>query len=230
MKIKLSNRLAAVAAEVPVGSRVADIGTDHGYLAVHLVTNDISPQVLATDRAKGPLAAATQLVGLLSLEHNIQTRFGDGLKPVQPNEVDVVCIAGMGGMTIRDIILQSPEVVKTVKRFILQPQRNNGVVRQFMVDNGFKIVAENLVEEDGFYYEIMVLEQGEMTLTADEAEYGPILLHSKHPLLKDFLELKKKDTERLLEAMATNNSEDSIKRKEQLVATLDRLSLTIDQI
>lgn len=230
MKIKLSNRLSAVASFVPKGSKVADIGTDHGYLAVHLVSNDICPVVIATDRAKGPLKAAEQLVGLLSLEHKIQTRFGDGLKPLAVGEVDTVCIAGMGGMTIRDIVLQSADVAASVKRFILQPQRNNGVVRQFMCDNGFKIVAEDLVEEDGFFYEIMVLEAGEMTLTPDEAEFGPLLLAEKHPLLTDFLELKIKDSERLLVAMANNNSEDSITRKDQLKSHIDHYKATIAKI
>ena len=123
MNIKLSNRLLAVAKQVDKDARVADIGTDHGYLAVYLTINNISDYVIATDRAKGPLTSATQLVELLSLDTKIDTRLGDGLDVLLPGEADTICIAGMGGMTMIDILRSHPEIVGSVKKLILQPQR-----------------------------------------------------------------------------------------------------------
>ncbi|MBQ3180701.1 MAG: SAM-dependent methyltransferase [Firmicutes bacterium] len=228
MRIKLSNRLQAVAKYVTPGARVADIGTDHGYLPVYLVVNDLSPRVIATDRGKGPLAAAGQLVSLLSLDTQIDLRLGDGLAVLQPAEVDVVCIAGMGGMAIRDILAEGMPVARSLKRLVLQPQRNVPAVRNFLVENGWRIVAEDLAEDDGFYYEIIVAEPGEMALSEEEAEFGPLLLAEGHPLLEDFLLLRQADLTRLLESMAANNSEESLRRKEQLQGEIARVAEVIE--
>ena len=230
MKIKLSNRLAAVAEKVPQGATVADIGTDHGYLAVYLVVEGISPSIVATDRAKGPLASAKQLVELLSLSHKIDMRLGDGLAVLKPGEVNTVCIAGMGGMAIIDILKEQPEVVNQTQRFIFQPMRGASNLRKYLVENGFQIIDEDLAIDDGFYYEVIVAEAGQMTLNDDEAEFGPLLLSKRHPLLLGFLELKKADLERLLEGMAQNNSEESLKRKEQLTASIAQMQRVIEDI
>ena len=90
MRIKLSNRLQAVARQIPAGLRVADVGTDHGYLPVYLVVNDIAPKVIASDRGKRPLDSARQLITLLSLENQIDVRLGDGLSVLQPDEAEVI--------------------------------------------------------------------------------------------------------------------------------------------
>ena len=227
MRIKLSNRLQAVARYIPAGLRVADIGTDHGYLPVYLVVNDISPQVIASDRGKGPLASAEQLVGLLSLENQVSLRLGDGLSVLSPGEAEVICIAGMA---ITDILTAGMTQAKAAKRLVLQPQRNVAAVRHFLVDNGFKLVAEDLAEDDGFYYEIIVAEPGEMQLTDLDAEFGPLLLANGHPLLKDFLSLRERDLTRLLDAMADNNSPDSRRRKEQLEQEISRITRVIAEL
>jgi tRNA (adenine22-N1)-methyltransferase len=230
MRIKLSNRLQTVAKHIPPGLRVADIGTDHGYLPVYLAVNDLSPHVIATDRGKGPLASAEQLVSLLSLENKVSTRLGDGLAVIEPGEVDVICIAGMGGMAMKEIIENGMAVAKSAKRLILQPQRNVSAVRRFLAESGFKIVAEDLAEDDGFYYEIIVVEQGEMQLSDTEAEFGPLLLANGHPLLEDFLRLRELDMTRLLESMSENNSPDSLRRKQQLEEEISRIGKVIGEL
>lgn len=227
MKIKLSNRLQAVAGQIPAGLRVADIGTDHGYLPVYLVVNDIAPRVIATDRGKRPLDSAVQLVGLLSLDSQIELRLGDGLKVLTPGEAEVICIAGMGGVAIKEIIRESMEVAKAARRLVLQPQRNVPAVRRFLAESGFRIVAEDLAEDDGFYYEVMAVEPGEMRLSALEEDFGPLLLQQGHPLFKDFLSLKEADMSRLLEAMAGNDSPDSQARKKQLGEEITRINKLI---
>ncbi len=227
MRIKLSHRLQAVARYVTPGARVADIGTDHGYLPVYLVVSDLSPRVIATDRGKGPLAAAGQLVSLLSLDTQVDLRLGDGLAVLQPGEVEVICIAGMGGMAIRDILAEGMAVARTARRLVLQPQRNVPAVRHFLAENGWRIVAEDLAEDDGFYYEVIVAEPGEMALSEMEAEFGPLLLAEGHPLLEDFLRLRQADLTRLLESMAANNSPEALRRKQQLQDELARVAEVI---
>lgn len=230
MRIKLSNRLQAVARHIPAGCTVADIGTDHGYLAVFLAINDIAPKVIAADRNKGPLSSAEQLIGLLSLENQIATRLGDGLSVLGVGEAEVICIAGMGGMTICDILAADMDKATAARRLVLQPQRNVAAVRHFLAKNGFKLVAEDLAEDDGFYYEILVAEPGEMTLTEAEAEFGPLLLKQGHPLLKDFLSLRERDLTRLLQAMQGNSSAESQKRREQLEGEITRINTVMAEI
>lgn len=230
MRIKLSNRLQAVARQIPAGLRVADVGTDHGYLPVYLVVNDIAPKVIASDRGKRPLDSARQLISLLSLENQIDVRLGDGLSVLQPDEAEVICLAGMGGVAIKEIISAGLPLAQAVKRLVLQPQRNVPAVRRFLVANGFKIVAEDLAEDDGFYYEIIAVEPGLMELTEQEADFGPLLLRDGHPLFKDFLILKETDLTQLLAAMADNNSKDSLQRKKQLEEEISRIGKLIGSL
>ena len=230
MRIKLSNRLQAVARQIPAGLRVADVGTDHGYLPVYLVVNDIAPKVIASDRGKRPLDSARQLISLLSLENQIDVRLGDGLSVLQPDEAEVLCLAGMGGVAIKEIISAGLPLAQAAKRLVLQPQRNVPAVRRFLVANGFKIVAEDLAEDDGFYYEIIAVEPGLMELTEQEADFGPLLLRDGHPLFKDFLILKETDLTQLLAAMADNNSKDSLQRKKQLEEEISRIGKLIGSL
>ena len=230
MRIKLSNRLQAVARQIPAGLRVADVGTDHGYLPVYLVVNDIAPKVIASDRGKRPLDSARQLISLLSLENQIDVRLGDGLSVLQPDEAEVICLAGMGGVAIKEIISAGLPLAQAAKRLVLQPQRNVPAVRRFLVANGFKIVAEDLAEDDGFYYEIIAVEPGLMELTEQEADFGPLLLRDGHPLFKDFLILKETDLTQLLAAMADNNSKDSLQRKKQLEEEIARIGKLIGSL
>lgn len=230
MRIKLSNRLQAVARQIPAGLRVADVGTDHGYLPVYLVVNDIAPKVIASDRGKRPLDSARQLISLLSLENQIDVRLGDGLSVLQSDEAEVICLAGMGGVAIKEIISAGLPLAQAAKRLVLQPQRNVPAVRRFLVANGFKIVAEDLAEDDGFYYEIIAVEPGLMELTEQEADFGPLLLRDGHPLFKDFLILKETDLTQLLAAMADNNSKDSLQRKKQLEEEISRIGKLIGSL
>jgi tRNA (adenine22-N1)-methyltransferase len=112
----------------------------------------------------------------------------------------------------------------------LQPQRNVSAVRRFLAESGFKIIAEDLAEDDGFYYEIIVVEQGEMQLSDIEAEFGPLLLANGHPLLEDFLRLRELDMTRLLESMSENNSADSLRRKQQLEEEISRIGKVIGEL
>ena len=88
--VKLSARLAAVAALVEPGSRVADVGTDHGYIPIYLVQTGIADRALAMDVRPGPLERARAHVDRLSPEcrERIETRLSDGLKALSPGEAD----------------------------------------------------------------------------------------------------------------------------------------------
>ena len=82
--MKLSNRLLEVANFVPKDSIVADIGTDHGYIPVFLVENNISNKVIATDISEKSLDKTVNYIKELNLRNNIEPRLGDGLETIKP--------------------------------------------------------------------------------------------------------------------------------------------------
>jgi len=223
VKIKLPERLLSVASMILPGKAAADIGTDHGYLPVHLVVEGICPFVIATDRARSPLESARQLVELLSLTKTIDIRFGEGLEILEPGEVATICMAGVGGATIRSVLSDSPLVLDKTERLVLQPQRGAVGLRRWLADNGFTIVAEDLVMEDGFYYEIIGVEHGHMVLDESQTEFGPLLLANRHPLLKDYLELKKADLTRLIDGLSQNRTKECQERLAQLSYGVQRI-------
>ena len=226
MQVKLSNRLHAVAEFVLPGKTAADIGTDHNYLPVYLVINGICPFVVAVDRAVGPYENACQLVDLLSLSRQIDVRLGDGLAPLQPGEAETITIAGMGGYLIQDVLSRQPLVISQTKRLVLQPQKNTAALRRWLMDNGWRIVAEQLALDNGFYYEVIAAEHGEMCLDEDELTFGPCLLAGSHPFLANFLQLKRKDLLSLIEQVSAMPGENAAQRLQQLqnsIAQIDKV-------
>ena len=100
--MQLSIRMQAVADMVTPGGRIADIGTDHGYVPIYLVEQNKTDHAIAMDVRKGPLARAGENIVRFGCSDRIETRLSDGLAMLKPGEADTVIIAGMGGLlTIR---------------------------------------------------------------------------------------------------------------------------------
>lgn len=151
----LDKRLAAVAAQVRQGSRVADIGTDHAYLPVTLVQQGHCPSAIAADIRSGPAARARQTVEEAGLGAQIAVRLGDGLAPVRPEEIDDIVIAGMGGETIASILQAAPWTQNAHYRLILQPMSKPEELRRFLLTHGFSILCEQPVEEPPRWYTVL---------------------------------------------------------------------------
>ncbi len=153
--IRLSPRLAAVAAMVPRGARVADVGTDHGLLAVYLAEQGIAASVVATDVRPGPLAAAKENIEACGLAGRIELRLCDGLADVQPEEADVIVIAGMGGETIAGILSRAPWALENDRRLLISPQSKQELLRAWLWEHGCAIREERLVRDAGRIYPIL---------------------------------------------------------------------------
>ncbi len=151
----LDKRLAAVAALVRPGSRLADIGTDHAYLPVHLVQTGVCPCAIASDIGAGPLEAARHTVTAAGLTDCISLRLGDGLSTVQTGEVEDIAIAGMGGETMVAILETAPLVKDPALRLILQPMTRGEELRRWLMTNGFTILEEHLVQDKHHLYPVM---------------------------------------------------------------------------
>ena len=188
--MNLGDRLQAVADFVPQGSRVADIGTDHGYLAVELVKSGKAKFVVASDKNTGPYEAAVRTVRENGLADNvISVRLGDGLKRLKPGEVDTVCIAGMGGALMVEILEGSPDVVETLDTLILQPQSAAPELRRWIYRKHWHIEDESLALDDGRIYEIIMAKRGRRKMPEQlMLEIGPVLWQKKPPLLRHHIE------------------------------------------
>lgn len=148
----LSERLMMSIGMIPEGKVVADVGCDHARVAIWLVKNGIAPRVIATDLRPGPLSHADANIAYFHCEDKIETRLSDGLVNLRPSEAEVILIAGMGGALTVHILSEGLERMKEVTDLILQPQSERGVVRRFLLANGFAIMEEKCCVEDGKFY------------------------------------------------------------------------------
>ena len=169
-------RLRAIAGMVTKGNRLADVGCDHGYLSIWLVSEKTVPSAIAMDVRPGPLSRARENITRYGLEDYIETRLSDGLAKLEPGEGDTLVIAGMGGPLMERILKDGAKV-----RLILQPQSDLPHFRHFLSEIGWEIVREEMIKA-------VRNNAGEKTVyTEEEAWFGPLLLKKCHPVLKEYL-------------------------------------------
>lgn len=211
--MKLTPRLKTIADLVPKGRVVADIGTDHAYLPVYLIKNNIANKVIAADINVGPLHNAEKTIKNYNLQNNIETRLGSGLQPIKPNEIDSVIIAGMGGLLIIDILEQRMDVVKTIDTLILQPMVAQDEVRKWIHENNFKIDNEKIAKEGNKLYEILVVSKGEMDIKDSiYYEVGSKLIDNNDPYLCELVDAKLRKYSEILKNVEQQNT---LKAKEK---------------
>ena len=176
-------RLERVAANVPAGARLADIGSDHGYLPVALMRRGAIAAAVAGEVAATPFHAAERTVRDNALQQHISVRLADGLAAIEPTDaITAISLCGMGGETIRDILDSGRAHLSGQERLILQPNGGEQPLRQWLMDNGYRIVREELLQENRFYYEIIVAERAEpLVYTAQQLYFGPLQMQARSP-------------------------------------------------
>lgn len=181
---QLSARLERVAAHVPDGARLADIGTDHGYLLVALMNRGLISAAVAGEVALTPLRAVERSVRENQLGEHIAVRLADGLAAIEPaDRINAISFCGMGGETIRDILARDKARLSGNERLVLQPNGGEQPLRRWLMDNGYRIVHEELLQENRFFYEIIVAEPGEPRRYSErELYFGPLLLQARGPV------------------------------------------------
>ncbi len=227
--VELSKRLEMIASFVRAGSRIADIGTDHGFLPIYLVQRGVIDHAVAMDIRKGPLARAEEHIRETDLCEEIETRLSDGLEKLKAGEADTVIIAGMGGPLVLEILSRGREVVPSIERFVLSPQSDWNGFRKGLREMGFVQCREEMVYEDRKYYLITEAkyrpeESGVAEQIPCDSElndrFGPFLLEKKHPVLRDYLEWQSDILNGILHKLAESNAakagEREAKVKEEL--------------
>lgn len=225
--IQLSQRLQAVANLAGEAGIVADVGTDHGYIPVFLVSSGRAKRAIATDVNAGPLLRAKEHIRQFHLEEKIETRLSDGLAGLQMGEAETIVIAGMGGALMMRILDGGEEAAHTAKRLVLQPQSELLSFRRYLAEHGYRIMNEDMVYEDGKFYSMMAAAwvgdngqdiQAEITETA--LKYGPLLIAERHPVLRQYLLYQQEQKQKILKNLGENARQDVSERKSQVVQEL----------
>jgi len=191
--MKVTDRLVKIASLVTKGKKVADIGTDHGYIPVYLLNKGHVDFAILADVNKGPLENARREVRHNNLTDKVDLRLGSGIEVLNENEVDEVIIAGMGGILISELLEAKKSVAHNLDKLILQPMQAQDELRKYLLNNGYEILDEVLVKEDFRIYEIIVAKYtGKNTTVEDEIYYevGKKLIKNNDELLNELIDKK----------------------------------------
>lgn len=226
--IKLSNRLKKIAELVDLGASVIDVGTDHGYVPNFLCENKISRDIIATDISKNSLEKSIELTRELGNEKYIKNILANGI--VKENR-DNIIIAGLGGIQIAEIILNSIEISKVSKKLILQPMKKANILRRELNNMGFEIIDEEIIFEDDRYFEIILARYSGKKKNLEEIDFyfSKVLIEKKDKVYLDFLRERKNDIEKILNSFVPDNSR-SKNRREELFNLLKKTEEAIDEI
>lgn len=236
--MKLSNRLEMVVSFVKPGTSAADVGTDHGHVPVELVRRGVVTRALAMDVRKGPLSKAEENIAAAGLKDKVEARLSDGVQKLAAGEADSVIIAGMGGELVIHILEDGRHVWNSVEQWVLSPHSEIHKVREWIWKNGFIIVKEDMVFEEGKFYTVLDVrkhpngcekasqdEQGGGTVPAEkDFRYSPYLRNTKNAVFVDYL----KDEEQKLLSLRANlekQAETSERAKESLKDVDEKLSM-----
>lgn len=241
--MKLSQRLQYIMEQIPVGSRLADIGSDHGLLPVAAVRSGRVPQAVAGEVNDGPLRAAQKQVAETGLTDRITVRKGDGLAVIKAHEVDVITIAGMGGALIASILDQGKDKLASVKQLVLQPNVGEDILRRWLIEHQWILTGEHIMEEDGKIYEILTavpaskisLKQDELyrpwelpgsslVLTRDWLlQLGPLLVKKPNEVFFRKWQLEIRKLQDVLAQVSRSEQESAQYKQEQLRKQIEQL-------
>lgn len=179
MKIPLSDRLQVCAGLVAPGDRVADVGCDHGYLSIYLLTQGIASSVIASDINEMPLQSAMRNAEKFGVRDKMTFYLSDGVRNI-PRDFDTLVCAGMGADTMVSILEAAPWLCDSRYRLILQCQSKTPMLRRYLSENGWRLTEESVVRDGRFLYTVMeVLWQPEYPrLSVGEWYFPPALLEN----------------------------------------------------
>ena len=180
--MKLSARLAVIASYVENGDKVIDVGTDHGYIPIYLAEKGSCTFIAASDINIMPLNKAVSNAEEAGVKDKINFFLSAGLNNVQPNSVNKIIIAGMGGETIISILKDAPWTCSDGVSLVLQPQTKAYELLAWLHDSGYGVFDASLVRDDGRMYCVFLAKKG------SGGDVLQILKEKGDPLLPSFLD------------------------------------------
>ncbi|MEG0779916.1 MAG: class I SAM-dependent methyltransferase [Oscillospiraceae bacterium] len=197
--LDLQPRLQAIADWVRPGARLADVGTDHGYLPVWLLQNGRIGSAIAADLRRGPLEHARRTAAACGVAP-LDFRLCDGLTGIAPHETDTIVIAGMGGETIAAILSAAPWLRETCPTLLLQPMTKSELLRAYLAENGYRVLRERLVRDKGKLYPILEAIVGTMPSPTRGQLYGGFFTE-RDPLAGDYLAARGAKLQHILDGL-----------------------------
>jgi tRNA (adenine22-N1)-methyltransferase len=219
-----------LASMVEPGNRLADVGTDHGYIPIALVQEGKIPSAIAMDVNAGPLKRAEEHIHAFGLDTYIRTRLSDGLAKLNAGEADTVLIAGMGGQLTVRILSGGAHCLDTVKELILQPQSEIFLVRRWLAEHEFRIVEEDIVLDDGKYYPMMKAVHGRSG-KMDEAQfyYGNAMLQKSRDVWTAYLTRERTKKEQILSTLKQNGQTKTAERVQEMEKEIARITRALNE-
>ena len=210
---------------VTAGNCLADVGTDHGYVPIYLYERNVIPRAIAMDVNKGPLERAALHIAESGMKDVIETRLSDGLTALRPKEADSIVIAGMGGPLMIRILSAYPEVAASAKELILQPQSEIAEVRIWLYEQGYEIVEEHMVYEEGKYYPMFkaVKNPEAKKLSYLEYKFGRLEVLKEKEVLKEFILRELSNKQNILQKLEEEQTEKSKGRAEEIKQLIKEL-------
>ena len=207
---KLSKRLRKIASFIPKGAFLSDVGSDHGYLPIALIEEGTINYSQAIENKKGPYTRLVENIERWELSERIFPSFSSGLDELDPR-ANCLSICGMGGLLIVQILKEHKEKLDIIQSIVVDPHRDEPVVREYLSSIGYKIEEESIILDKGIFYSVMrwVKTNDEVRYNADELALGPINIIDKSD---DFLPFLKRKEELLQEIAKAEVHEE--KRKE----------------
>lgn len=222
------NRLLSAVPYLTRGGRCIDVGTDHAYLPIYLVSEGIVSHAMACDINKGPLESAKEHILAAGLETKIDTFLTDGLQGLQSFDADDIMIFGMGGELIIKILDEAPWVRNKEIGLILQPMSRANLLRKYLVENGFEILGETLSQSGKIYQTVHARFCGKRdTYTEEELLLGRRNIEENPPLFSAFVAHELEVCKKVLkgkEMSATASAEEERSMIEILTKRLESLS------
>ena len=204
----MNRRLQAIEQMIRPGIGMIDVGTDHGYLPVSLAQHGYPGALFASDIGEGPLSAARRNADAAGLGDRIVFQRCDGLALCDPEAVDTIVIAGMGGDTICGILDWAEWCMQPQFRLILQPMTRAEVLRYWLVNNEFTIEQEQLVSDGGEIYSLLSARFGSsMKLLDAELYTGAFAMLEQDPLWPVFLGRQLERFQRLIPGLRRSGRE-----------------------
>lgn len=216
--ILLDERLTAVQNMVRPGTRVADVGTDHGYVIANLLLAGIATFGYACDIHEKPLKKARETLAAYGLAHQAACILGDGLAGLAAHQVDDIVIAGMGGDMILHI-LDAAGWKEASQRFVLQPMTRADELRRGLYARGYEILAEKAAGKSGFVYTVMQARWNQTPKSVSDlfAAVGLLPL-SKEPRAKEYLERQRAKMLKIAAGLAKSADGQVQKEKYEILA------------
>ena len=222
MSISLSPRLLTCSTFVRSGDRVADIGCDHGYLGIYLLTEGIAQSVIAADIHEGPLQSAVTNAQRYGISDRISFHLSNGAQSI-PRDFDVMVCAGMGADTIVSILQCAPWLKNSNYRLILQCQSKTPMLRQYLDKEGWLIQKESVLRDGRFLYTVMevIFQPEHKALSAWQYHFPPALLEVSTQETKEYYQQILTRLHRAIAGQGENAAPETVEILQVLVSLAD---------